>query len=221
MKFGFRKPSLKKRFAARTSVKRVIRHNLGLKAPRGMGWVTNPKKAAYNRVYNRTTFGLGAGSRRASTSGHADGCGCLIVVSALTAVGVAVLFVVGQLGWAALPLGIGAIALLSFFYYVDLRAKRARAELTAQQVAQAQQARFEQLSQRFGPEAAAAILQGRYWQGCTIEMVVEALGQPVDVKERVFKTKTKTTYCYQQIAKNRFALKIHFENGIVVGWDEA
>ncbi len=57
MKFGFRIPSLSKRIAARTSVKRMIRHNLGLKAPRGMGWLTNPKKAAYNRVYSRTTRG--------------------------------------------------------------------------------------------------------------------------------------------------------------------
>ena len=57
MKFGFRIPSLTKRIAARTSVKRILRHNLGLKAPRGMGWLTNPKKAAYNRVYNRTTRG--------------------------------------------------------------------------------------------------------------------------------------------------------------------
>jgi hypothetical protein len=57
MKFGFRIPSLTKRIAARTSVKRIIRHNLGIKAPRGWGWLTNPKKAAYNRVYNRTTRG--------------------------------------------------------------------------------------------------------------------------------------------------------------------
>jgi hypothetical protein len=57
MKFGFRTPSLKKRIAARTSLKRVVRHQLGLKAPRGWGWITNPKKAAYNRVYHRTTSG--------------------------------------------------------------------------------------------------------------------------------------------------------------------
>jgi hypothetical protein len=57
MKFGFRIPNLNKRIAARTSVKRIIRHNLGFKAPRGWGWVTNPKKALYNRVYNRTTSG--------------------------------------------------------------------------------------------------------------------------------------------------------------------
>jgi hypothetical protein len=57
MKFGFRVPSIKKRIAARTSVKRFVRHSMGVKAPRGMGWLTNPKKAAYNRVYNKTTKG--------------------------------------------------------------------------------------------------------------------------------------------------------------------
>ena len=39
----------------------VVRHSLGLKAPRGYGWLTNPKRAAYNRVYNRSTVGLGKG----------------------------------------------------------------------------------------------------------------------------------------------------------------
>lgn len=57
VRIGFRVPSLRKRFAARTSIKRAIRHRLGLKAPRGWGWLTNPRKAAYNRVYNRTTRG--------------------------------------------------------------------------------------------------------------------------------------------------------------------
>lgn len=58
MPYGFRRPSLKKRLAARTSPARWLRHSLGLKAPRGWGWLTNPRKAAYNRIYNRTTFGL-------------------------------------------------------------------------------------------------------------------------------------------------------------------
>jgi len=57
VRFGFRVPSLKKRISARTSLKRYVRNNLGLKAPRGWGWLTNPRKAAYNRVYNRTTRG--------------------------------------------------------------------------------------------------------------------------------------------------------------------
>ena len=57
MKFGFRIPNLNKRIAARTSVKRIIRHNLGFKAPRGIGWITDPKKALYNKVYNKTSRG--------------------------------------------------------------------------------------------------------------------------------------------------------------------
>ena len=74
VRFGFRVPSLSKRIAARTSIKRLVKNKLGLKAPRGWGWLTNPKKAAYNRVYNRTT----------------RGCLILVVVlvAALAAVGV-------------------------------------------------------------------------------------------------------------------------------------
>jgi hypothetical protein len=58
MKIGLRMPSLTKRVAARTSPARWVRNSLGVKAPRGWGWLTNPRKAAYNRVYNRTSFGL-------------------------------------------------------------------------------------------------------------------------------------------------------------------
>jgi hypothetical protein len=72
VRFGIRVPSLRKRIAARTSLKRYVRNNLGLKAPRGWGWLTNPRKAAYNRVYNRTTRG------------------CLVVLLVLLAVSVGV-----------------------------------------------------------------------------------------------------------------------------------
>jgi len=58
MKFGLRKPSLKKMISSRTSPKRIIKNTLDIKAPRGYGWITNPKKAAYNRVYNRTSFSI-------------------------------------------------------------------------------------------------------------------------------------------------------------------
>lgn len=58
MKIGIRKFSPKKRIAARLSVKRYIRHSLGFKAPKGAGWLTNPKRAAYNRAYSRKTLGI-------------------------------------------------------------------------------------------------------------------------------------------------------------------
>jgi hypothetical protein len=58
MKFGIRKPSLKKRISARTSLKRQIVHRAGLKMPKGYGWLRNPKKYAYNKVYNKTSFDI-------------------------------------------------------------------------------------------------------------------------------------------------------------------
>jgi hypothetical protein len=58
MKFGLRKPSLYKRIAARLSILRMIRHRLGLKAPRGYGWISNPRRAVYNWIYARTTVSI-------------------------------------------------------------------------------------------------------------------------------------------------------------------
>ena len=58
MKFGIRKPSFRKSLAARTSWKRAVESELGLRAPRGWGWLTHPRKAAYNRVYSRTSVSL-------------------------------------------------------------------------------------------------------------------------------------------------------------------
>lgn len=61
MKFGMRKPSLKKSIKARTTgkakraIKRAVIPGYGKK---GMGWIKGPKKAAYNKVYNKTTFSI-------------------------------------------------------------------------------------------------------------------------------------------------------------------
>lgn len=61
MKFGVRTPSLKKSFKARTTgkakraVKKALIPGYGKK---GMGWIRNPRKAAYNKVYNKTSFSI-------------------------------------------------------------------------------------------------------------------------------------------------------------------
>lgn len=58
MKYGVRKPSVKKRVSARTTgkAKRTVK-KAGVPAygKKGSGYVKNPKKAAYNKVYNKTT----------------------------------------------------------------------------------------------------------------------------------------------------------------------
>lgn len=61
MKFGMRTPSLKRSISARTTgrlkreVKSAIIPGYGQK---GMGWIKNPKKALYNKVYHKTTFSI-------------------------------------------------------------------------------------------------------------------------------------------------------------------
>lgn len=61
MKIGMRKPSLKKSISARTkgkatrAVKKALIPGYGKK---GTGWIKDPKKAAYNKVYNKTSFSL-------------------------------------------------------------------------------------------------------------------------------------------------------------------
>ena len=45
MKFGMRTPSIKK----------ALIPGYGKK---GAGWIKNPKKAAYNKVYKKTSFGI-------------------------------------------------------------------------------------------------------------------------------------------------------------------
>ena len=61
MKFGFRTPSLKRSLKARTTgrakraMKKALIPGYGKK---GFGWVKNPKKAAYNKVYNKTSFSI-------------------------------------------------------------------------------------------------------------------------------------------------------------------
>ena len=58
MKIGIRTPSLKKSFKARTTgrAKRAVKRSINpAYGKKGMGWVNDPKKAAYNKVYNKTT----------------------------------------------------------------------------------------------------------------------------------------------------------------------
>ena len=60
MKIGFRTPSLKKSLKARTTgrAKRAVKSAINpLYGKKGMG-VLHPKKAIYNKVYKKTTFGL-------------------------------------------------------------------------------------------------------------------------------------------------------------------
>ena len=139
MKFGIRKPSPKRRIAARTSVKRAARHKLGLKMPKGGGFVTNPKKAVDNRIYNHTSVSadqlLHTGGTRASSnrtrgrtpSGKSNAGGCLSVTLALLLGGIALWLNAGittALILAAIGLFVGVSASVQFNTNTDLPHQR-------------------------------------------------------------------------------------------------
>lgn len=61
MKVGIRKPNVKNMVKGRTTakVKRAVKSELiPLYNQKGTGIVKNPKKAVYNKVYKKTSFGI-------------------------------------------------------------------------------------------------------------------------------------------------------------------
>lgn len=79
MKFGVRTPSPSKSLSARTTgkanraVKKAFDPSYGRK---GTGVIKNPKRAAYNKIYSKTTYSA-YGKRSRKRSGNSEDVGCL------------------------------------------------------------------------------------------------------------------------------------------------
>ncbi|XXQ10747.1 hypothetical protein V4C49_10010 [Streptococcus dysgalactiae subsp. dysgalactiae] len=73
MKIGLRTPSLKKSIKARTTgkIKRSLKKSINpVYGKKGVGLITDPKKAIYNKVYKKTTFGGLSGIDLNSSKNH-------------------------------------------------------------------------------------------------------------------------------------------------------
>lgn len=58
MKIGLRKPNIKKSIKARTTgrLKRAVKRSINpFYGKKGVGLITDPKKAIYNKIYSKTT----------------------------------------------------------------------------------------------------------------------------------------------------------------------
>jgi|GEM_PF-1551007 len=64
------------------------------------------------------------------------------------------------------------------------------------------------------------IIAGTISQGYSSEMLIDTLGKPVKIDEKVTKKKTTHTYKYGQINNRSFKLAVTLEDDIVVGWDQ-
>jgi hypothetical protein len=95
------------------------------------------------------------------------------------------------------------LSLLAFSFLTYLLAKRARLMMKCKD---------EELIERLMKES--------FWVGQTKEQLIDSLGEPLDVIQKVLKTKVKEVWKYEQTGKNRYGLKITLDDGVVVGWHQ-
>lgn len=69
-------------------------------------------------------------------------------------------------------------------------------------------------------ELVESLMQELFWRGQTADQLRDSLGEPLDIDQKVLKTKLKEVWKYQELGKNRYALKITLDDGVVVGWDQ-
>lgn len=120
MKFGVRKPSIKRSVKARTTgrLKRTAKKAVNpLYGKKGMGLINNPKKAVYNKVYNKTTVS----ARDVGKAASGKEVGSSMVVFFYLAIFSAILYFVLDGWWKAIPIFLGLISLVGMLnLYVKL-----------------------------------------------------------------------------------------------------
>ncbi|AZG97077.1 DUF2845 domain-containing protein [Proteus mirabilis] len=84
-----------------------------------------------------------------------------------------------------------------------------------------EKARRERLIEKYGDvDLVDRLMKKMFWQGQSEEQLIDSLGKPVDIDQRVMKTKVKEVWKYNKTGKGRYALRITLENGEVIGWDQ-
>jgi hypothetical protein len=76
------------------------------------------------------------------------------------------------------------------------------------------------LAKYHDPRIVDMIMSHMFWQEQSQEQLLDSLGRPADIDQKVMKTKVKEIWKYNQTGTNRFGLRITIENKIVVGWDQ-
>lgn len=76
------------------------------------------------------------------------------------------------------------------------------------------------LAKYHDPQIVDMIIRHMFWQGQGQEQLLDSLGRPADIDQKVMKTKVKEIWKYNQTGANRFGLRITIENNVVIGWDQ-
>ena len=59
-----------------------------------------------------------------------------------------------------------------------------------------------------------------FWVEKTADQLIDSLGHPVDIDQKMLKTKKKEVWKYSHQGGNRYSLRITLDNDHVVGWDQ-
>ena len=174
------------------------------------------------------------GVRPSSTVAPGGGClramGVLVLLVIAGAVGLADKSPMAAL-FATLILIVGWVSISRWFANRETAKLVATAEAAAIEeqrqlaAAQAEQERqrnerWTYLCHRYGEENAHKVWNGQIWLGCTVDLMIEILGQPFAVDQKVLKTKTSRTFKYRPIGASRYALRVYAEDDEVTGWEE-
>jgi hypothetical protein len=82
-------------------------------------------------------------------------------------------------------------------------------------------ARLAYLRNKYGNEAIVqGIIQHHFWEGQTSEQLVDSIGNPASVDQKVLKTRKREIWKYNRQGVNRYGLRITLDGDIVVGWDQ-
>ena len=135
------------------------------------------------------------------TKKQSEAIGILIIVALI--IGVIVKFF-ETVGFIIPIIVIGACIGIYFFYQSSEKKKR-----------------LEYLKQKYiDDEIVNNLFKGVIWQGETAEQLIDSIGNPVAVDNKLLKTKKKEVWKYDHQGANRYNLRITLENDIVVGWDK-
>ncbi|HIF9205200.1 TPA: DUF2845 domain-containing protein [Photobacterium damselae] len=64
------------------------------------------------------------------------------------------------------------------------------------------------------------LINQRFWLEQTSEQLIDSLGYPIDVEQKILKTKKKEIWKYSHQGGNRYGLRITLDNDLVVGWEQ-
>ena len=109
-----------------------------------------------------------------------------------------------SVGW--LPLVVIVLAVFGLFSFYK--------------IAQTKKRRDALMEKYQNQELVSDLMNQSFWQGQTSEELVDSLGKPHDIDQKILKTKKKEVWKYNHQGGNRYGLRITLDNDHVVGWDQ-